>query len=130
MAVQKNVGVNLIKIASIYMVVGLMIGIGMAVSGDHTLFPVHAHINLLGWATMAITGIIYVVVPALDGNRLSRFHFWLHNLGLPIMMVSLAFHLYGRVGEDAEKVIGVGSVLVFIGLLMFMVNVFKNVRTT
>lgn len=33
---------------------GMSLGIYMGLSGDFTLAPAHAHLNLLGWVTMAV----------------------------------------------------------------------------
>ena len=47
-------GIIWIKIAVVYLLVGVSLGIYMGASGDHSLHPVHAHINLLGWATLTL----------------------------------------------------------------------------
>ena len=73
------------------------------------LISVHSHILLLGWATLATTGIVYLVLPRCAGTRLAAAHFWLHNLGLPVMIVSLAAAALGE--PRAEPLIGVGSIL-------------------
>ena len=90
-----SVGRKLIRIALIYMLLGLFMGLGMAMSHDWTLVPVHSHILLLGWATMAIAGVIYVVEPRCANRKLASVHFWGHNIGFPMMMVSLAAVEYG-----------------------------------
>lgn len=121
-----NLGVSLIKIAAVYMIIGLVGGIVMAVSKNHVLATVHSHILLLGWTTMAITGLVYSVRPACAYNRLTVMHFWLHNIGLPIMLFSLALYLYGN--AQAEKFIGLGSTLVLFGMIFFTINVIKNLK--
>ena len=42
-----------------YFVIGIGLGVFMGASGNHSLFPAHAHINLLGWALMGLTGLLY-----------------------------------------------------------------------
>jgi len=79
---------------------------------------------LLGWTTMAITGVIYIVVPACANSKLAGLHFWLHNIGLPLMIFSLALFEYGN--AEAEKFIGIGSTIVFLSLLVFTVNIVKT----
>ena len=44
------------RLALLYFVTGTGLGVYMGVSQDHTMFPVHAHLNLLGWASLALTG--------------------------------------------------------------------------
>jgi len=121
---KERIGINLLKIAALYMLAGLAIGMFMAISKDHTLSGAHSHLTLLGWTTMAITGVIYIVVPACANSKLAGVHFWLHNIGLPLMIFSLALFEYGN--AEAEKFIGIGSTIVFISLLVFTVNIVKT----
>ncbi len=117
-----NVGLKLVRIAMVYMMVGLIMGLTMAVTHDWTLMSVHSHILLLGWVSMAITGIVYIVEPRSAGRKLAKLHFWGHNVGLPAMTIGLAFDEYGY--HAVEPLLGVGSVLVLLSLLSFVVNVF------
>jgi hypothetical protein len=121
---RNKIGTNLLKIASVYMMAGLVSGMAMAISKDHTLASVHSHITLLGWTTMAITGVIYIVVPACAASKLAVAHFWLHNIGLPVMICSLALYAYGNAA--AEKFIGIGSTIVLLSLLVFTINIVKT----
>ena len=50
-----------VLMAVIYALLGMVMGETMAASGDHSLMPVHAHINLLGWVSLALFGIVYKV---------------------------------------------------------------------
>lgn len=122
---QASLGVRLLKIASIYLLVALLLGFVMAVSKDYSLVSVHSHIALLGWIAMAVTGLVYLALPRLVASRLAAVHFWLQNIGLPIMMGSLAWAVI-RADPGVEPAIGVGSVLVIGGLLAFAINLFTN----
>ena len=119
-----RVGVSLVRIASLYLLVGLVLGLAMAIARDFSLMSVHSHMLLLGWATLAITGVVYLVLPRCAGSRLAAAHFWLHNLGLPVMMASLAAETRGE--SRAQPLIGVGSILVIVGLSLFTLNVLRN----
>jgi cbb3-type cytochrome oxidase subunit 1 len=121
-----NIGVRLIQVAAVYMMIGLIMGLAMAIASDFTLSSVHAHISLLGWATMAITGIVYILLPGCARNRLAKAHFWGHNIGLPVMMVSLTLYALGITA--AEKAIAAGSILVVASLLLFSINLIRNAR--
>ena len=46
-------------------------GIWMGIARDFTLSPVHAHVNLLGWVTLAAYGLIHRVYPSLGASRLA-----------------------------------------------------------
>jgi cbb3-type cytochrome oxidase subunit 1 len=117
-------GVRLIQISAVYMVIGLGMGLVMGISGNFSLTSVHAHIALLGWATMAITGIVYLVMPDCARSKLVTFHFWGHNVALPLMVASLAVKDYVR--ADMGPVIGAGSTLVLVSLVLFAINLFRN----
>ena len=117
---EKLLGFTLIKIASAYMILGLLLGIGMGITQNFSLSSVHSHISLLGWLTMAVTGIIYTLLPGYTQGTLPKVHFWLHNIGLPIMMIGLAMFLLGY--TQIMKVIASGSLLILIGLAAFAIN--------
>lgn len=121
---KSKVGTNLIMIASLYMMVSLVMGIVMGISQNHSLATVHSHASLLGWLTMGMTGVVYIVKPRCANSGLAKAHAWLHNLGLPVMMVSLGLSKSGNAAAD--KFIGLGSVVVLVALLLFTVNVVKN----
>lgn len=55
----RSPGVLWIKAAVVYFIMGVGLGIYMGASGDHLYVPVHAHFNLLGWASLALVGLIY-----------------------------------------------------------------------
>ena len=52
-----------LKLAVLYLIVGIGLGIAMGATENFTLRPVHAHLNLLGWTTLALAGLIYSVYP-------------------------------------------------------------------
>lgn len=56
--------------AAVLMVVaGMIWGIIMAVSRDHSAMPAHAHLNLLGWVSLFLFGVFYHLHPAIDRSR-------------------------------------------------------------
>jgi len=75
-------GVIWIKAAVAYFIMGTALGIYMGASGDHVLTPVHAHFNLLGWASLALVGLIYRQFPVAGSHWMATVQFWLHNAGL------------------------------------------------
>jgi cbb3-type cytochrome oxidase subunit 1 len=116
---------RLIKIAAFYLVVGVTMGIVMGITHEFVLAPVHAHINLLGWATLAIIGVIYHAYPAAGETRLATVHFWIHNTTLPVFMVGLGFALTGH--EAFLPVAIAGALGVAIGIVVFAVNIWRTV---
>ena len=63
-----------ILLAVIYLIVGVAFGIVMGATEKLQYAPVHAHINLLGWATMALAGLVYERFPKAGGSRLGVIH--------------------------------------------------------
>src|SRR5699024_4034724 len=49
----------------------------------------HAHVNLVGWASTAIIGLVYRAYPKAGTNTLAVWHFWLYNIGLPFLLLSM-----------------------------------------
>ena len=88
-----SAGVGWLRIAVLYLVCGVALGIWMGATENFTLAPVHAHVNLLGWTTLALAGLIYTVFPQAGASRLARLHFWLMNAAMPVMLIALALYL-------------------------------------
>ncbi|HZV99877.1 MAG TPA: hypothetical protein VFF74_12905 [Methylophilaceae bacterium] len=122
----QDAGLTWLRLAAVYFSLAVLLGISMGLSGDHSLFPVHAHINLLGWVSMALTGLIYRHFPEAGRNRLAKTQFWLYNLGLPVMMVSLTLKLTGF--PQIEPVLGISSLVVACGVVLFTVNLLLHAR--
>jgi len=114
------------RMAAVYFLAGILLGVGMGISGDHSLFGVHAHINLLGWASLGIIGLIYQHLPTLGGNRVAKVQFWLHAIGLPVMMVGLTGKMLGH--AQFEPLLGGGALVVGISVLLFTYNLLFNLR--
>jgi hypothetical protein len=119
-------GLRFIKIAVVYLVIGTSLGAWMGSIQTFTLAPVHAHILLLGWVSLAMAGVVYHLYPAASETRLAKAHFWIHNLVLPPFMVVLAAFLTGT--KAAGPVLGIASVVMIVGLACFMVNVLTNAK--
>ena len=116
-----------IQIAVVYLVIGGVMGLYMGITTKFTLTPVHAHVLLAGWLSLAMAGVVYTLYPAAAATRLAKLHFWLHNVGLPIFMAGLAaFLLSGN--EKIGPVIAGGALVLLVGLVLFAANVLMNVR--
>mgnify|MGYP001315925029 CR=1 FL=1 len=117
-------GIGLLKISAIYLAAGSLLGLFMGIRQDFVLTSVHVHVSLLGWLAFAVAGMTYVLIPACEASALARVHFLGHNIGFPVMMISLALYAYGF--REAEKAIAVSSTVVVVSLLVFVANVLIN----
>jgi hypothetical protein len=105
------------RLAAVYFAIAVALGIAMGASGDHSLLAVHAHINLLGWVTMSLFGLIGLAYPEITIGRIAAWQFWLHNLGMPLMLAGLAAQLKGVPGVD--PVLGIGTIAVGLAVALF-----------
>lgn len=118
--------IRLTKLAVIYLVIGMSLGIWMGINEDFTLRAVHAHVNLLGWATIGVAALVFHAFPGLSRTSLAAIWFWTHNLALPVAMVSLAFMLSGHLA--AKPVVAISHTVLWIGAIVFAANVLINLR--
>ena len=119
-------GLRFLKIAVVYLVLGAILGLVMGIRQNFALVPVHAHVLLLGWASLGLAGVVYHLYPAASETRLARLHFWLHNIGLPVFMVGLGFVLTGA--EALVPVVVIAAIAVLLGLVLFAANVLLNIK--
>lgn len=122
-------GKRYLKVAAVYFTIGVILGFVMGIAQDFRLASVHAHLNLLGWVSMALFGVIYHFYPDAGETKLAKTQFWLHNVGIPVMQGGIAFEIL--TGNTAVlPLIIVGSILVVVSVLLFTINVFKHVSKT
>jgi hypothetical protein len=105
-------------------IVGMLIGIMMAASGDHSVYPAHAHLNLIGWVSLFLIGIFYRFHPDLDGSRLALIQVGIWVCGTVILSCGIAAIYLGR--PDLEFIAITGSLIVLADMLMFAYLVFRT----
>lgn len=104
----------------------MVLGMVMGASGDHTLGPVHAHINLLGWASLALMGAFYGLAGDLAPARLAWMNFGVSNLGNLITLPMLAMLIEGD--QAVVRVMAVGEGITVVGMLLFAVAILATWR--
>jgi cbb3-type cytochrome oxidase subunit 1 len=113
------------RTATVMALVGIGMGIGMAASHDHSLMPVHAHLNLLGWVSLFLFGIYYKLNPNTDASRLATIQAGTWAVGTVVLAAAVtALHL-GHAG--AEPIAAIGSLILLAGMLLFTLLVFRPV---
>jgi hypothetical protein len=118
-----------LRTAVIYVLAGMSLGIFMALSNDHSQMPTHAHMNLLGWASMALYAVVYRVWPEAARSPLASWHFWIANLGTLVVVIGVAGIMAGH-EQTFGPLAGVGSILSLVGMLLFAVIVYTRVGVT
>ena len=119
-------GSTWLRIAVVYFVLGVSLGIVMGATNNFTLRPVHVHLNLLGWVSMALFGLIGHFYPATLRGRVANIQFWLYNLGVPTLLALLTALLLGNAAVG--PVLGAVSVVVGVAVLLFAYLVLANVK--
>src|SRR5258705_3118122 len=82
-----------LAVAPIYVLIGMGFGIFMGATQNFALAPAHAHLNLIGWVTMALYGTFYALAREAVCTKLAWSTFWLNNAGAALMFPSLAMVL-------------------------------------
>jgi hypothetical protein len=107
---------------SVAVLAGMVWGIQMSASHDHTLAPAHAHLNLVGWVTMGLFGLYYAQTPAAAASRLARVHVVLAVGGLVLMVPGIALAITG----GGAGLAAAGSVLSLASMAVFVITVFRH----
>jgi uncharacterized membrane protein len=111
------------RAAVVFLIIGIMMGLQMSISGVYNVTGAHAHTNLLGWVTSALFGTFYALNPAKAELKLARVHFWLHTVSVAIMTPSLYLAFLGY--SAFEPLLGVLAIAAFASVLLFAWIVFR-----
>ena len=98
-------------------VLGMIWDLLMAIADDHSAFPAHAHLDLLGGMSLFLFGIYCRLHPVLERSKLALTQVWLWIAGTVIQAIGVSLLTTGT--AKAEPVAAVGSLLVLIAMLMF-----------
>ena len=122
-----NVSRNFMLLGTAFLIIGLVIGMYMGGSGDHSLAASHAHINLLGFVLSVLFALTYRAYPVMTEGRLAGIHFWLHLAGAILLNLMLFLMLAQVISEAAMVPLApISELLVLLGVLAFSWNVLKN----
>lgn len=111
--------------AVLFAVVGMVFGIWMGITGPSVFnyAPVHAHINLVGWATMFLVGLWYRGTPTAAATTLAVVHFWCALIGAILLIIGIV----GAVAPAPalDLVVIPGSLLTLAAMLIFLWTVWQ-----
>lgn len=112
------------KTAIVFLIIGIAMGLQMSISGNHNVIGAHAHVNLLGWVTMALFGTYFALVPRKAEGRLAMIQYRVYTGGVVVIVPALYFMLLGN--EALEPLVAIGSLVSFAGVILFAYMVFAN----
>ena len=98
---------------------GMSWGAVMGASHDFSLAPAHAHLNLLGWVTLALMGSFYATAGSNAPPRLSWLNWLLSTVGAIGMPAALAALLKGH--PAAEPFVDAGAISALAGMATFLI---------
>jgi len=158
MVSSQQIGERFIKISLIYFIIGaIWMGLGptpilpspSSPFGSTIYDTSRVHVMVLGWASFALIGVLYYLVPKMRGKeeihskRLASIHFWITNITFPLAVVVTASA--GFVVDSLESsgvsdaavfgtpqvmtILAVFIVLFIVGLLAqltFVYNIYKT----
>lgn len=117
----KRVDVYFLLLATILLICGAILGIVMGAREDFQLVPVHAHLNLAGWASLALFGLTYRAYPELMATRLARYHFIVSAIASVLLPIGI-----GLAVLRAQPGLAIfSSLLWLIGVLMFLAQIIR-----
>jgi hypothetical protein len=114
------------RAAVLMVVAGMIWGLVMAITEDHSTFPAHAHLNLLGWVSLFLFGVYYHLHPVVDRMRLALVQVWVWIIATIILTVGVALVHSGRAAGD--PIAAIGSISVLADMLLFGWLVYRRER--
>ena len=108
------------------------------------------HVMVIGWASFALIGVIYYLVPRISGNpvhsiKLARIHFWITNIVVPLAILDETYATFiggslMQSGMSFDQAMGSTTILPFlmiyllaylVGLaaqFIFAYNIYRTIR--
>lgn len=108
--------------AAICGLIGMGWGSYMGASHDHTLYPAHAHLNLLGWVTLSIMGTFYALAGDKAPRRLAWANWLVSTVGVVLMIPMLAYLLSGH-EQQMGPLMPIPEGITIVGMVLFIVSV-------
>ena len=115
------------RAAVLMVIAGMIWGIVMGISQDHSTLPAHAHLNLLGWVSLFLFGIYYHLHPTVDLNPLATRQVWVWIIATIILTIGVGLVHSGHAIGD--PIAAVASLVVLADALLFGWLVFRGEPT-
>lgn len=112
----RKIGDYYILISLLWLVLGMAFGIWMGIAGKFEFAESHAHLNLVGFVTSAIFGLICRQYPAIARSALAGLQFWVFEIGAVLLVL-------GKILVDAkgsDLLVVIGSLVVIVGAFLFL----------
>lgn len=114
----------LLRVSILLLLIGLCIGIGMAITQDFRMRPTHAHLNLVGFVIMFIAGLYYRLVPVAETMVLAKAHAYLHIAAGIIFPIGI--YAVTVVSPSYEFLAIIGSLTFLVSMVLFTIVVYRT----
>jgi len=115
--------------AATYILIGVTWGIYMAISHDFATAPGHAHLNLIGWVSLAIMGGYYALLGQKTPVWLITTNFALSNIGVVAMVLALGLGLSQTIPMDRlHPLFAIGAFATLGGFISFAAAIGRGLR--
>lgn len=112
----QRLDIKFLLLAAIALTIGVGMGIYMGIAHDFSLSPVHAHMNLVGWTSLALFGITYRLYPELQKGWRAKLHFTLAAPSAILLPVGIYLSMF----HEQPIVAIVASLVWAVGVLLFL----------
>lgn len=102
---------------------GGAIGMHMASGGNAAYSGMHVHLNLVGWATMALCGTFYALTRRTLSPRLAWINFWVLTAGIVVFFPTYALFIADGNDPRLMPIMTAGNGLTGLGMLIFAISV-------
>jgi hypothetical protein len=109
--------------------IGTLWGEQMGRSNDHSTFIAHAHLNLVGWVSMAVMGAFYALADGKYPRWFAWTNFVLQAVGAVCLTIAMIF-LMAKVDMRFVPLAIVGSLAAILSMATFLVSVLVSWRNT
>ncbi len=109
----------------LFVLIGMFIGMYMGANEDFRISMAHAHLNLLGWVTMALYGVFYALTAKTMSKKLAWTNYILSTIGVLLMIPTLAVFLISHQASMVAPMVA-GEVLTVLSLLTFLVSAVRE----
>ncbi len=113
-------------VSVLLLLVGMLGGIVMGMQESFLLAPAHAHLNLVGWLSLAVMGGYYAVDRGAP-RRLGWLNFIFSALGATVLPLGIALVLTGH-EQPGEMLAMVGGMVALLGMATFAIVVLGGWR--
>lgn len=117
----KRIDIYFLLLATILLICGAALGMVMGARQDFQLVPVHAHLNLAGWASLALFGLVYRAYPQLASTKIAGLHFIISATASVLLPIGIGF----AVLRNSQGLVILASTLWLVGVLLFLVQLVR-----